>query len=78
MFLINDWSKDLPIVSIEERVVLLETSDPSLTELLLGQIKGKKIVRKELSPTALIIQKNRVTEVMDIAEKLEMIVKLTR
>jgi hypothetical protein len=78
MFLINDWSKDLPIVSIEERVVLLETSDAALTELLLGQIKGKKIVRKELSPTALIIQKNRVTEVMDIAEKLEMIVKLTR
>ena len=78
MFLISDWSEDLPIVTIEEGVVLLETSDAKLTELLLGQIKGKKIVRKELSPTALIINKNRIQEVMDVAEKLEMIVKLVR
>lgn len=77
-FLISEWSEQLPIVTIEEGVVLLGTSDKKLTELLLGQIKGKKIVKKELSDTAMIIYKNRVQEVMEIAEKLEMIVKLVR
>ena len=78
MFLISSWSEEIPIVRIEEGVVLLETSDPKLTELLLGSLKGKKIIRKELSPTALVIAGNRVQEVMDAAEKLEMIVKLIR
>ncbi|MDH4200159.1 MAG: helicase [Spirochaetia bacterium] len=78
LFLINDWSEVLPIVNIEEGVVLLETGTPKLMESLLGQIKGKKIVKKELSDTALIIFKNKVQEVMEVAEKLEMIVKLIR
>lgn len=77
-FLISEWSEDLPIVTIEEGVVLLETSDAKLTQLLVGQIKGKKIIKKELSNTALIIHQNRVSEVMEVAEKLEMIVKLIR
>jgi len=78
LFLINDWSDVLPIVNIEEGVVLLETGSAKLMESLLGQIKGKKIVKKELSDTALIIYKNKVQEVMEVAEKLEMIVKLIR
>ncbi|MDH5720093.1 MAG: helicase-associated domain-containing protein [Spirochaetia bacterium] len=78
MFLINSWSEDLPIVTIEEDVVLLETSDIKLTELLKGQTKGKKIIKKELSATALVISKNKIAEVMEIAEKNEMIVKLIR
>jgi hypothetical protein len=78
LFLINDWSEVLPIVNIEEGVVLLETGSSKLMESLLGQIKGKKIVKKELSETALIIYKNKVQEVMEVAEKLEMIVKLIR
>lgn len=77
-YLISEWSEALPIVTIEEGVVLLETSDAKLTQLLVGQIKGKKMIKKELSPTALIIHKNRVQEVMEITEKLEMIVKLIR
>ena len=77
-FNINEWSKDLPIVIIEESIVLLETSDPKLTEELLGQIRGKKIVKKEISDTALVIFKSKVQEVMEAAEKLEMIVKLIR
>lgn len=77
-FLISEWSEDLPIVTIEEGVVLLETSDAKLTQLLVGQIKGKKIIKKELSGTALVIHQNRVSEVMEVAEKLEMIVKLIR
>ncbi len=78
LFLISDWSEELPIVSIEENVVLLETGNEKLMELLIGQIKGKKIVKKELSPTAIIVHKNRIQEVMEVAEKLEMIVKLIR
>ena len=57
---------------------LLETADPRLTEALLGQIRGKKIVKKEISDTALVIFKSKVQEVMEAAEKLEMIVKLIR
>jgi len=78
MFLISDWTEDLPIVSIEEGVVLVETSDVKLTELLMGQLKGKKIIRKVLSDTALIVVKSKVQEVMDVCDKLEMIVKLIR
>lgn len=78
MFLIKDWSDVLPIVNIEEGVVLLETGTAKLMESLMGQIKGKKIVKKELSDKAIIIYKNKVQEVMEIAEKLEMIVKLIR
>lgn len=78
LYLISEWSEQLPIVTIEEGVVLLETSDPKLTDLLLGQLRGKKILKKELSPTAMVIDKKKVNEVMEIAEKLEMIVKLIR
>jgi hypothetical protein len=77
-FNLTEWSRDLPIVVIEESIVLLETSDPKLTEALLGQIRGKKIVKKEISDTALVIFKSKVQEVMEAAEKLEMIVKLIR
>lgn len=78
MFLISEWSEDLPIVTIEEGVVLLETTDSKLTELLLGQMKGKKILKKELSSTAMVISKSKINEVMEMAEKHEMIVKLVR
>ncbi|MCS6985018.1 MAG: helicase-associated domain-containing protein [Leptospiraceae bacterium] len=78
LYLIYEWTEQLPIVTIEEGVVLLETSDPKLTDLLLGQLRGKKIIRKELSPTAMVIEKKKLKEVMEIAEKLEMIVKLIR
>lgn len=78
MFLISEWSEDLPIVTIEEGIVLLETSDAKLMDNLLGQIRGKKIVKKELSPTAIVIYRSKIQEVMEVAEKLEMIVKLIR
>ncbi|MES0491762.1 MAG: helicase-associated domain-containing protein [Leptospirales bacterium] len=78
LFLISDWSEELPIVTIEEGVVLLETSNAKMMDLLLGQVKGKKIIKKELSPTAIIIYKTRVQEIMEVAEKLEMIIKLVR
>jgi len=77
-FLMNEWSEDLPIVTIEEGVILLETTNEKMMELLTGQIKGKKIIKKELSPTAILINKNKINDIMEIAEKYEMIVKLVR
>ena len=67
----------LAIIAIEDDVVLVKTSDAIQTELLLGQIKGKKIVREELSSTALIIDKNKIFDLITYAEKLNMIVKMT-
>jgi len=77
-YLIEDWSEGLHIVTIEEGVTLLETSDANQMALLLGQIKGKKIIRRELSDTAILIDKEKVAETIETAEKLEMIVKLIR
>lgn len=47
-------------------------------ELLLGQIKGKKIVLDEIGPTAILVDKNRVQDVITVSEKLNLIVNLTR
>lgn len=77
-YLIEDWSEGLHIVTIEEGVTLLETSDANQMSLLLGQIKGKKIVKRELSDTAILVYKDKISETIEIAEKLEMIVKLIR
>ncbi len=77
-YLISEWSETLPIVTIEEDVVLLETNDARLAELLVGQLKGKKVIKKELSDTAMIIYKSKISDVMEVAEKHEMIVKLIR
>lgn len=77
-YLIEDWSEGLHIVTIEEGVTLLEASDANQMSLLLGQIKGKKIVKRELSDTAILVYKDKVSETIEIAEKLEMIVKLIR
>ena len=78
MFSIEEWTNELPVVNIEEGVILLETSNAELKEKLLGSFQDKKIIRKDLSPTALVIEKGKVPDVMLVAEKLEMIVKLVR
>ncbi len=78
MFSIEEWTNELPVVNIEEGVILLETSNTTLKEKLLGSFQDKNIIRKELSPTALVIEKGKVPDVMLVAEKLEMIVKLIR
>lgn len=78
LFLFDDWSKNLPIVTVKEDCVLLKTNDPHVMELLLGQIKGKKIVQEEISPEAILIDKNKIQDVILIAEKLNLIIKLIR
>ncbi|HMV43870.1 MAG TPA: helicase [Leptospiraceae bacterium] len=78
MFLFDDWSKNLPIVVVTEDCVLLKTYDVHVMELLLGQIKGKKIVMEEISPEAILIDKTKIQDVIQIAEKLNLIIKLIR
>ena len=78
MFLFDDWSKNLPIVVVTEDCVLLKTYDPHVMELLLGQIKGKKIVMEEISPEAILIDKTKIQDVIQISEKLNLIIKLIR
>ena len=78
LFLIAEWTDKLPIVTIEESVVLLETANEKMKNDLLAQVKKQKINFRDISETAMVIPKNSITEVMNIAEKLEMIVKLIR
>ena len=78
LFLIAEWTDKLPIVTIEESVVLLETANEKMKNDLLAQVKKQKINFRDISPTAMVIPKASISEVMNMAEKLEMIVKLIR
>lgn len=78
LFLFDDWSKNLPIVNVVEDCVLVRTQDVHVMELLAGQIKGKKIIVEEISPDAILIDKNKIQDVIQYAEKLNMIIKLIR
>ncbi|MBE7412731.1 MAG: helicase [Leptospiraceae bacterium] len=78
LFLFQDWGENLPIVTITEDCVLLKTCDSIVMELLMGQIKGKRIVIEEISPVAILIDKNKIGDVITISEKLNLIIKLIR
>jgi hypothetical protein len=78
LFLFDDWSKNLPIVNVIEDCVLVRTQDAHVMELLTGQIKGKKIILEEISHDAILIDKNKIQDVIQVAEKLNMIIKLIR
>ncbi|MEM7179444.1 MAG: helicase [Spirochaetota bacterium] len=78
LFLIEDWSSNLPVVEVKEDCVLLQTSDSNVMELLIGQIKGKKIIIEEISPTAILIDKAKIQDVILTSEKLNLIIKLVR
>jgi hypothetical protein len=78
LFLLEDWGSNLPIVTITEDSVLVRTKDSNTMELLMGQIKGKRFVIEEISATGIIIDKNRVMEVIAIAERLNLIIRLNR
>lgn len=78
LFLLEDWGSKLPIITITEDSVLVRTADPLVMEQLMGQIKGKKYVLEEISPTGIIIDKHKVMEVIAIAERLNLIIRLNR
>ncbi|MCB1307119.1 MAG: helicase-associated domain-containing protein [Leptospiraceae bacterium] len=77
-FSIEDWSRTLPLVTITDECVVLQTQDSNHMELLLGQIAGKKIVLQKISPTTIIIDQDKIYETIAYAEKLNLIVKLIR
>jgi len=78
LFSVEDWSRTLPLVTITDECVVLQTRDPNHMELLLGQINGKKIVLEEISPTTILIDPEKVYETITSAEKLNLIVRLIR
>jgi hypothetical protein len=78
IFLFDDWGRNLPMVNITEDCVLLKTNDLHVMELLMGQIKGKKIIIEEISNDAVLIDKAKIQDVIQVAEKLNLIIKLTR
>ena len=78
LFSIEDWSRSLPLVTITDECVVVQTQDSNHMELLLGQINGKKIVVEEIGPTTILIESGKVYETIAYAEKLNLIVKLVR
>ncbi|MCB1173364.1 MAG: helicase-associated domain-containing protein [Leptospiraceae bacterium] len=78
LFSIEDWSRTLPLVTITDESVLVQTENSDHMELLLGQIAGKKIVLQKISPTTIIIEQDKIYETITYAEKLNLIVNLIR
>ncbi len=78
LFSIEDWSRALPLVTITDECVVVQTQDANHMELLLGQINGKKIVVEEISPTTILIDSDKIYETIAYAEKLNLIVRLVR
>jgi hypothetical protein len=78
LFLLDDWSKNIPIVEVKEDCVLVQTNDVHVMELLIGQIRGKKIIIDEISPNAVLIDKQKIQDVILVSEKLNLIIKLVR
>lgn len=78
LFSIEDWSRSLPLITITDECVVVQTQDPNHMELLLGQISGKKIVSQKISPTTILIDADKIYETIGYAEKLNLIVKLVR
>ncbi len=78
LFSIEDWSNSLPLVTITDECVVVQTQDSRHMELLLGQISGKKIVVEKISPTTILIDGEKIPEAIAYAEKLNLIVRLIR
>ncbi|GIX43419.1 MAG: helicase [Leptospiraceae bacterium] len=78
IFSINDWKNNIPLVTITDECVVVKTREPNHMELLLGQINDKEIIIEQLSPTTIIIDPDSIPEVVELAEKLNLLVKLIR
>lgn len=78
IFSIEDWSRALPLVTITDECVVVQTQEASHMELLLGQITGKNIIINQISPTTILIEQDKIYETIGYAEKLNLIIKLVR
>ncbi|MCE9599394.1 MAG: helicase-associated domain-containing protein [Spirochaetia bacterium] len=78
LFSIEEWSRSVPLVTITDECVLVQTQDAAHMDLLLGQISGKKFVTQKISPTSILIEQDKIPETIQISEKLNLIVRLVR
>lgn len=78
LFSIDEWSRTLPLVTITDECVLVQTQDPAHMDLLLGQISGKRFVTQKIGPTSILIEQDKIGETIQLAEKLNLIVRLVR
>ncbi|HNE21741.1 MAG TPA: helicase, partial [Leptospiraceae bacterium] len=78
LFSIEEWSRSVPLVTITDECVLVQTQDASHMDLLLGQISGRKFVTQKISPTSILIESDKIAETIQISEKLNLIVRLIR
>ncbi len=78
IFSINEWKNNIPLVTVTDECVVVKTKEPNHLELLLGQIHNKEIIIEQLSPTTIIIEQDGIPEVVEISEKLNLVVKLIR
>lgn len=78
LFSVDEWTNNFPLVTITDECVVLQTEDPNHMDLLLGQIGARKIVLQQISPTTILIDPDKIYEVVEQVEKLSLIVKLVR
>ena len=78
LFSIKDWSTSLPLVQIADECVIIQTKEAKHMELLLGQINGKRVVQEKISKNTILLHPNKIPEVIEAAEKLELLVNLVR
>ncbi len=78
IFSINEWKNNIPLLTITDECVVVKTKEPNHLELLLGQIHNKELIIEQLSPTSIIIEQDGIPEIIEISEKLNLVVKLIR
>ncbi len=78
IFSINDWKNNIPLISITDECVVVKTREPAHMELLLGQITSRDVVIEHLGPNTIIIEQDKIYEVIEIAERLNLLVKLIK
>ncbi|MBW7857756.1 MAG: helicase-associated domain-containing protein [Leptonema sp. (in: Bacteria)] len=78
LYSLDEWTENFPLVTITDECVVLQTEDPNHMDLLLGQIGGKKVVLQQISPTTILIDPDKIYEVVEQVERLQLIVKLVR
>ena len=78
LFSIKEWSKSFPLVEITDECVLVRTKEPQNMELLVGQLEGKRIIQENVGPNTILIYPSKIPEVIETAEKLELLIRLIR
>ena len=77
-FEMDEWSAILPIVRITDDCVLVQTKKEEDMQLLLNNIRTREILIEILSDKAISIQPQKIGQLIQHCEKLNLIVKLTK